>query len=245
MITVYGYDRVLIAGDSIAGLPYWGPVAMDMVDARMAPIPLTGLRYNGIVSGQPAIVHGTMAVNAVASTQPTITRVVDSVGGSGVGDLAANFATRISGHSPDVIWISCGVNDVPADDVPTFTSNVDSLFSQIRAWSATVPVLWCSILTRDGELWTTSGGIPVWNNGPSDAVCDSLNSVIASACAANDATYVDVRGPALAYEVANNPIPLDHGLLVDFGLIHPTAAGSQFIANNVMANVTVVNTPRS
>ena len=232
-VTVRAGDRVLAAGDSIATNTYWVPTAMDGIDAQFNPITA---KYAGRATGTVASATGTVGSVADITTEPVITRINTAVPGSTVVDLAAAADTLITDHNPDVIWIYSGVNDVPGESEAVFAAAVDSLLSQLRAWDADVPILVCGIFTR-GELWAPD---PTrWNNPLYDDKIDDFNAVWAAACVTYNATFVDSRPEALAYEALNNPVPDPDGILTQ-DEIHPNANGVTMISDNVLDNCTVV-----
>ena len=132
--------------------------------------------------------------------------VVNSgVNGDVISALVGNVDTRITNYNPDIIVLLIGVNNVSAGTtLNAFTTSYDTVLSQIRAWSSTVQIALVSIMCK-GELYTTPP--PAWANGADDATIAAFNGAIQALAVTYNATYINIRDPLLAWEVAYDPNP--------------------------------------
>ncbi len=168
----------------------------------------------------------------------TVTSVNSGVGGNTAADIAGNVSGRITTYSPDVVWILVGVNDI-ANGVSTnsYVTSVTSIFTQVRAWSPSVPIAFCSVICY-GEKWAAG---PVWTGNTKDTEIAAYATAVQPVCATYNVTYVDFRAPLLAWESTNNaPAPGASGgvFCSDTPGVHPKAAGEVLLGTWSMPYVT-------
>jgi hypothetical protein len=212
LIPVDGGSLGLFNGDSItAGL--WPEVAGGLIDRLNDQFPIvTKCRLSrsggGARRSRPAAGGAFPSRCAPVSTRQHILTVNTAVAGNKTEDIALSVGPRITDHDPDWIVLLIGINDViNAIDPAVSEANVRSIMTQIRAWSATVPVLWLSLLLFGGELW--AAGPPLsWGPNPpflKDPAIDAFNVMLQAVCADfPGCTYNDMRAQLLAWESQNN-----------------------------------------
>lgn len=235
-------NLLLFVGDSRTAQAYFA-VADGLIDQINAQIPtVVAPRYSSLGGGATA---SSLAGGATMSTVADVTihnvvRVVNSgVGGNKTADIAADVPGRITDHDPDVVVLFVGINDitfgVPLEDT---LDNYESILTQIRAWSPTVPIVCVSELWY-GEQWLS--GPLRWSNTPDyDAAIDAVCSGYAALASTYSATSIDVRSPFLVYESVNNvPEPGARGFTSDDGL-HPGPVGQLQLCNEMISSFTVI-----
>ena len=231
-----------MVGDSITELDYYGP-AFATINATFTP------RINGASTLAPdstrgAVVGAPLATVVPNSYTPQLHVVNSGESGDGVALIAAAVPARITNYNPTLMVIEVGVNDCRGDTpLLTFRADFDSILDQTQSVIPSVKIMCLNILTV-GEQWTTSGGVPVWNDKlvppPSNPTwtpwIDDYNGQIQASCTAHGGTYVETRMEYLAWEVANNtPAPgVFTGLLTldspsNPTGVHPTTLGQQVL----------------
>lgn len=242
MVPVYSGDRVLFAGNSITaqGYPTVSGGLGDLITASLVPYTAT---YTATVSGAIAKVTGATAtigpvqVPRGAFPHGSITILNSGVPGQTSANMAAAVGTQITSYAPDVVVILIGINDASAAvDPVTYGANVQSIVSQTRAWSSTVPIGLVSVLTFT-DLWDANGpgGTLEFQNDIEQTLLIPYNQQLASIAAGNSGvTYIPARDALLLWESINNA-PSPGVTPVLFNERHPVIPAGQIQLGIAMA----------
>lgn len=230
MVPFYSGNKILCSGDSITaqGYPTVSGGFQDLLTAKLTPYTASYTATAGGVAAKSA--NG--AVSAIAGPPVTVPRgtfptgsisiINTGIPGQTSGQLAADVANQITSHNPDVVVVLIGINDIssPTPDPVAYGVNVQSIVTQVRAWSSTVPIGLVSPLTF-GDSWTAGPPVAFLSEGGDSTVlafCAQLQTIAANN---TGVTYIPARDGMLAWEVTNNaPAPGVEGTL--FNERHPT-----------------------
>lgn len=250
-IPVHAGTRTVFCGDSLTAQGwFWSRESQVggtnlLVDQLSPP---TVRARPGVNVGRVSSATGTIGQVAAVSGGGQINAINQGHGQKQIGDCLANISAWILAHSPQVLVLQFGRNDVNPPLPPftpttlvSFRSSYDAVLDQTLAAFPSCAIVCLSILC-DVEQWTTVNSVPVWNNAfdppPSDPgytpSITEFNAQIQQSCVAHGGTYVDLRAPALAYEAANNtPAPgVGQGIITIDGT-HPNAIGQSIMSNAV------------
>lgn len=192
----------------------------------------------GVNTGMVAIVGG-MPATVSPAPQNLMTTSQSGVSGNVAADILSDGVNvRVTNFNPDVVVLEIGVNDAgEGTDYSVFQAEHASIIAQILAWKPTTQIL-CMGIACYFEQWQLVNGVPSWGIDIHDAAIIGINNAIQANVAANIAncTYVNLRDPCLATEVAfNSPPPGLLDQIVCNGAPHPstylgpTAAGSGMV----------------
>ncbi len=251
-IPVHDGTNVVFCGDSITAQGWFWSTQSQVGGTNLLVDQLSSVT----VKTRPgAVVNGgataTLANGAVASTVVPvalggqINAINEGHGQKQIGDALANISAWILSHSPQVLVLEFGRNDV-APPLPPFTpttlvsfrTSYDAVLDQTLAAFPSCAIVCISILC-DGEQWAAG---PVWNNafdpppsnpGYTPSIVE-FNAQIQASCLAHGGVYIDLRAPALLVEAAlNTPAPgAGVGPLTIDGT-HPNATGQSLMSNAV------------
>lgn len=210
-VTPRANSRVCVFGDSI--------VALGSYATLVTPWPIY---YRG----------GSSTRGPYQSAPPTPLPSLPSyipagVSGNKAADLDARVVTDVVNLAPKptIVLVAGGTNDAQVTAGPAFTASYSSVLTKLIAGGILPANIGCvSVMFVGSEA----------NPGLIDPQIDATNVRIQACCAAVGGTYIDVRTPALAYEVVNNPGNLTSGVLTTDGT-HLTATGMLFLSNTVRA----------
>jgi lysophospholipase L1-like esterase len=230
-------DRVHVVGDSITQFG-WATAAgsfFAQVNATWATPALAPIYASS--SGGKVVASGGAVV--IANSQPqgkAITATTSGVSGNKVADIQSAVASRIVAFNPTKLIIEVGINDFLASTDPTaFGISYDSIVTQTLSALPSCQIMCLSLLTFN-EQWAAG---PAW---PGVAIDSAYDPAIQTVCTNRGCTYVDLRTPLLAYEVAHNtpgPPGVATGIVTSDG-IHPIVTSGQVLMGTwVFANVTV------
>jgi lysophospholipase L1-like esterase len=226
-VPVHNGQKVVFVGDSITAFG-WMSVSGGLTDQINAALPSRMTRNYATVSGTRAVSTGTAATVSLVTLAPTPITVVNSgVAGQACADIAAAVASRITNYNPDVVVIECGIN---GENVPPSQMAADyaSILSQVRAWSATVPIACVSIL----------GFFEQWVPGPPPASTPGndvspFNVALKGSCdAVAGTTWIDNYTPFYLYESTHNtPAPGASSGVLLLDDRHPNPTGQLQMGN--------------
>ena len=247
--TVRQGDTLVFVGDSLTALGWMDEAVADI----QAAIPQRYVGAASVSDGTRGSVVGTPGT-FTPIPYDAIVAVNSGVGQNRVANIEADITGRILQYGPTHVIVEVGRNDVNPPVAPftpttlvAFRASLDNILDTVLAADPTISITCLSIFTS-GELWITSGGQPAWNNyfdpTPGSSYTPSIaefDAQIQASCVAHGGTYIDLRGPALAYEAIHNvPEPgTATGTLTVDGT-HPNAAGETMMSDLYMATVTVV-----
>lgn len=166
----------------------------------------------------------------------SIVAINSGVAGNKIADIQADIAGRVIAHNPDIVVIEAGTNDVGNTELPDYQASWLSVLAQIRAWKPDIPIVVLSIFLIF-EQWQTFNGTPRLHNfndegGGATKTIEAYNDAARGTLGSISphAAWVDLRAPALAYEVANNtPEPgAPSGILTSDGVHHLNTARSLY-----------------
>lgn len=197
MLTLQPNDKIVMLGDSItAGVgdgTWYGPW-LTSVDATYTR---TGTAFtSSLATATTKLATATVSAHwAPSNFSPTV--INKGVVGNTVGQMLARVNADVIANSPTVVIVEGGINDaVNGTDLTTFTSNVVALISAIQVGLPGVRMMWIGCFCY-GEQFPD----------PQNALINSYNAPIVTACANASVTYMDIRTPQQAYEQANNVPP--------------------------------------
>ena len=220
MITVHSRSRGLGAGDSITARR-WSEATGGLCDT-------IGQRMPGKIFGSSGV--GAVAASNGGGAVPGLNRgyqfLNTGINGQKTADVLAGIQSQIIQWAPDWLVLLIGVNDIAGRlAVATIEANYNSIMATVAAALPSCQIACCSILCY-GEIWTLSGGVPVWNNGPTDTDLATVNSYIQNTiCPTYGATYVDFRTPLLALQPSINPGQANNAFTTDG--VHPIIQASE------------------
>jgi lysophospholipase L1-like esterase len=194
-MTIKATDKVVVCGDSITAATWYRDlITMSGAGTDIGNSPGRGGYYK---HADPA--------------PPSGNWINSGVGGNVAGDIAAAVAARISNYAAQCLILEVGINDVllSVSDA-TFSTNYNSIGDQALAAQPSLKII-CVPIFMDGEDTPNIA----------DANVNAKNAIIAATAARIGGTYADVRTPAVAWEVANNPGHAFSGFLTDDG-VHPS-----------------------
>jgi lysophospholipase L1-like esterase len=237
-------DNVVVCcGDSITDQGVFKP-AIDQINLALTPRQTAG----SVAQGGVAVAVGGGAVCATVAQRP-IRAVISGTPGDTAEQIALSVGPRITDHNPNVVILFVGVNDaLVATPLATFNAAMDTILAGIAAYNPATPTLIVSIFTA-GEQWLAG---PVWDNAldpppsnpgytPSIAQLNTEQQTAIADSTLTHCQFLDLRGPTLAYEAANNlPAPGAHdGILTSDG-VHPLIPkGQNFISSLVVATMAI------
>lgn len=255
-------SRVVFCGDSNTATLKWYRPGLDTtfdaanlelstgyvksVNAALAtPRPSRGASN----AGRAAASAGRAGVGE-SSVGAAIVEINTGVNGTAIGDLVANFTTRVTAQNPDLVIPFVGLVNVgpplvrgttgafvagsPSGDVSALGALLAGLPA---ALGKPVSVIWPSIFCNAAQ-W---GAGPAWANDPAnDASIVTIDGLIQAECTARGFTYVDQRTPLLAYLAAHNtPAPGAPDYLT-YDAIHLRPFAQDLMGGYVYAQTTVV-----
>ncbi len=208
-------QKVGYTGDSTAALWTLKP-AFDAINA-----PLTARA----MSWHPGPV-GSSAPPGQGSLPPpeAITVINTAVGSTGVAELDADFATRVTFYNFDSLVISVGIVNCVIDqmDLAVFETHVDSINDKCVAEGIKV---WWQQIFQYRENWIVDGGILRWNgqfNYPNTPVknIEAYNAIEQASALAHGMIWMPVSDAALQSEPVGNPGSANNGYLLNDDSIH-------------------------
>ena len=146
------------------------------------------------------------------------------VSGNKVYDLYLRMEDDVIAHSPDIVVIWVGVNDVwhkkmgTGTDADKFERFYQALIKKFKA--AHIQVIVCTPATI-GEKYD--------NTNEQDGDLNKYSNIIRKIAREQQLTLVDMRREFEDYEKSHNPDNLEKGLLTVDG-VHLNDAGNQFVA---------------
>jgi lysophospholipase L1-like esterase len=211
--------------------------------------PATVMARVGSVSGHVASATGSIGLVSSVTGGGQINAINQGHGQQKIGDCLTNIATWILATNPQVLVLEFGRNDVGPPNPPftpttlvDFRTSYDAVLDQTLAAFPSCAIVCLSIFMKD-EQWGILNGSPAFNNEFDPPFADlsytpsiiEFNQQIQQSCVAHGGTYIDLRTPALAVEVAQNiPLPgATTGPLTIDGT-HPNAAGQLLISGAVL-----------
>lgn len=205
---IYSDDRIVVLGDSItAEYPLADPTN-----------PYNGW-YHPYLQG--ALDPGTVSSAGFGGRDAKPVWLNSGVGGQATVGALADLAALVTDKNPTVVIIELGVNDVDTSvSDANFTTRYQGIVDGIQAVNGSgVRFVMLSILVY-GELHTSGA----WGANSHDTDIAAKNAIIATIAAAEGQTYVDLRTPLLAWEVANNPANVATGKFCYDAVtgVHPT-----------------------
>lgn len=240
-------DQIVFVGDSITALTWYGPLVAS-INATFTPR-VNGLSTLATGTARAVVTGGTSATVVPGSYTPQLQIVNSGVPGDGVQNIQGAVAARITSHNPTLLVVEVGVNDCrAATNLTTFRTAYDSILDQTQTAIPSVKIMCLGVLTV-GEQWTTSGGVPVWDDKlvspPSNPTwtpwIDDYNGQISASCTNHGGTFMETRTEYLAWEVANNTpaIGAFTGLLTldspsNPTGVHPTPLGQTVLGGIVL-----------
>lgn len=156
------------------------------------------------------------SVNAGLVTPITVINA--GVGGNTYQDLLNRVQTDVIAHSPDVVIVECGLNDLEQQvPIDVFVNNIGKLIDQLRAGLPNVKLMFLSMMCF-GEVF------PDPNNTVVQQYVDAQRFV----CVGRNVPFVDERTPQQAYEAIHNipPPGVNSGLLTSDGGHPNSTAGT-------------------
>lgn len=177
---------------------------------------------------------------ALQDTRPVVTNL--GVAGWRITDLLARQPSWVGTNYTD-IWLEVGVNDLGVTAIGTFRSSYDAYLDAAIAAHPSVHIIASGILCLSEQVPSPNGY---------DPLIIQYNAQISASVASHSAnvTYVDVRTPQQAYEIAHNlPAPgtISGVLCADAGGnngVHPNPTGIALWSTTMQGVTTFTGTPQ-